>query len=321
MAHTPNRTTTAWAQGPPSSSLSAMKSQVEQKSGIPPSVSSSSTASSGTVGRQEFEELKAMIQSLVVSQSKSSQQVPVLPAPKLAVTIGKGTGNSSKSPGILAQLSASIGDGSVPRSKTSPSTPHPPRDPANLGEDDDLPEDPLLADVSIDGKIDEPSAKAIEAAGHSLIGPVQVKNVLVNHMGKYMIWFRNITWKDGRNRREATNICRALDAFLDEQIDPNTSIGFEILARRLAGLIVMNEGKVKNPSSVADQLEYREEDSMVPHSVLTAAVKTSAIYASVTNSGDKPNKWNNNNKGKGKDGKGTGGNYSKTASGTTSTKS
>ena len=189
-----------------------------------------------------------------------------------------------------------------------------------MANNDDHSED-LLDDVNIDGKVDEPSAKTVEDAKNTFIGPSQVKNIEVNHLGKYMIWFRTITWKDGRNRREANTICRALDAFLGESVDPNTSIGFEILARRLAGLIIMNEGKVKNPSSVADQLEYRQEDSMLPHSVLTAAVKTSAMYERVTSSGDKSNKWNNNNKGKanGK-GKGTGGDSSKT-SGATSTKS
>lgn len=271
--------------------------------------------------RSEFAEFKAMILSAL--QNKD-QGMPIMPQPSQALSIGVGRGNAPKSAGILSQLGASIGDGSVPRAKTSPSTPRPARPAsavaATVDNDDDLLEDPL-ADVSIDGKVDEPSAKAIEAAANSLVGPSQLKHVQINHMSKYMIWYRSMTWKDGRNRREANTICRALDAFIEEKVDPNTSIGLEILSRRLAGIIVMNEGKVKNPSSVADQLEYREQDSMVPHSVLTAAVKTSAIYQSVTNSGDKSNKWNNNNKGKGKDGKGTGGNQSKTASGATSTKS
>ena len=204
----------------------------------------------------------------------------------------------------------------MPRSKESPSTPLPSRLPV-VDHDDD---DPLV-DVSIDGKVDEPTAKAIDDAKHTFIGPSQINNVKVNHLGKYMIWFRTITWKDARNRREANTICRALDAFLEANIDPNTSIGFEILARRLAGLIIMNDNKVKNPSSVADQLEYREEDSMLPHSVLTAAVKTSAMYERISGSSDKATKWNNNNnkgKGKGK-GKGASGDSAK-GSGATGTK-
>ena len=268
--------------------------------------------------RSEFAEFKAMI--LAALQSKD-QGMPSMPQPSQALNFGIGRGNAPKA-GILSQLSASIGnDGLVPRNKTSPSTPRPARSSAMaMANNDDNSED-LLDDVNIDGKMDEPSAKTVEDAKNTFIGPSQVKNIEVNHLGKYMIWFRTITWKDGRNRREANTICRALDAFLGESVDPNTSIGFEILARRLAGLIIMNEGKVKNPSSVADQLEYRQEDSMLPHRVLTAAVKTSAMYERVTSSSDKSNKWNNNNKGKGNGkGKGTGGDSSKT-SGATSTKS
>ena len=60
--------------------------------------------------------------------------------------------------------------------------------------------------------------------------------------------------------------------------------------------------------------------SAPPHAPPKSVWNTSSL-SGLTNSGDKSNKWNNNNKGKGKDGKGTGGNPSKTASGATSTKS
>jgi hypothetical protein len=159
--------------------------------------------------------------------------------------------------------------------------------------------------VHLDGTVEEPTPQSIDEARKEMIGLSQYVNIQKNHMGKYMVWFRALTWKDARNRREANNICRALDAFIDEGIDPSTSVGYEIMARRLAGIMLMNEGKVKNPSSVADQLEYRDEDAMIPHHILTAAVKTSAMYERITGSGEKSNKWNNNHKGN--KAKGTGG--------------
>ena len=187
---------------------------------------SSNSSSEEPLSRAEFAEFKAMI--LSVLQNKD-QGIPALPQPSQALSIGVGRTNQTK-PGILSQLSASIGsDGSVPRTKTSPSTPHPVRP---IMEDQ---EDDLLNDVNVDGKVDEPSAKTIEDAKNVFIGPSQFKNVEINHLGKYMIWFRHITWKDGRNRREANTICRALDAFISESVDPiYTSIGFEILSRRLS---------------------------------------------------------------------------------------
>jgi hypothetical protein len=88
-----------------------------------------------------------------------------------------------------------------------------------------------------------------------------------------------------------------MDSFLEEGIIPSDSIGSEILARRLAGINIMNESKVKNPSAVADQLEYCEEDTMLPHRVLTAAIKTSALFERITgNNEGKANKFTGNKK-------------------------
>jgi hypothetical protein len=46
-----------------------------------------------------------------------------------------------------------------------------------------------------------------------------------------------------------------MDSFLEEGIIPSDSIGFEKLARRLAGIIT-SESKI-----IAYQLEYREKDT------------------------------------------------------------
>jgi hypothetical protein len=322
MSATPNRPGNQWSAGPPQppSSLSALglKSGVTGAEGKGPGGTSGSGTGGQVVSREEFNELRALILSM---KDSFQPALPAgLPAPSVStVAIGKGTTASPAKPsGLLSQLAAATGG--VPRTKTSPATPRPVRtvESSPSDEDDDL------RNVGFDGKVEEPSVEEVAQAASLLTGPSQVENVKKNHLGKYKIWFRSIIWRDSRNRREADNICRALDAFLDEDVDPNISIGFEILACRLSGLIIMNDGKIKNASKVADRLEFRDEDTMIPHRVLTAAVKTSAMYERVTDSVDQSNKWNNNHKGKGKGkgkckGKGASGNpIGKGATGTSS---
>ena len=83
----------------------------------------------------------------------------------------------------------------------------------------------------------------------------------------------------------------AIDAFIQEGCQPGHSQGLEILCSRLAGLIIINEGKIKNAYQVADHLEYKPIDVMIPYANLTRAVKTSKLYEKVGGSPSGTSYW------------------------------
>ena len=155
--------------------------------------------------------------------------------------------------------------------------------------------------------IDIPDDDNIHGTSHSgqqLTSVAQYRNIVKNYQGLFMNWYRMNNIRDGKADREVRTICMAIDSFLQEGIQPGHSQGLEILCSRLAGLIIINEGKIKNAYQVADHLEYKPIDVMIPYSNLTRAVKTSKLYEKVGGSPSGSSYWGSNSGMKKKSGNG-----------------
>lgn len=129
-----------------------------------------------------------------------------------------------------------------------------------------------------------------------LTSVAQYRNIKNNYQGLWMNWYRMNNIRDGKADREVRTICMAIDAFIKEGCEPGHSQGLEILCSRLAGLIIINEGKIKNAYQVADHLEYKPIDVMIPYSNLTRAVKTSKLYEKVGGSPSGNSQWGSSKK-------------------------
>jgi len=143
--------------------------------------------------------------------------------------------------------------------------------------------------------IDVPEDDNNDITGHveqqQLTSVAQYRNVIKNYQGLFMNWYRMNNIRDGKADREVRTICMAIDALIQEGCQPGHSQGLEILCSRLAGLIIINEGKIKNAYQVADHLEYKPIDVMIPYANLTRAVKTSKLYEKVGGSPSGTSHW------------------------------
>src|SRR5262249_43498296 len=134
---------------------------------------------------------------------------------------------------------------------------------------DETDERDVLADVTTGGEVDTDMAKAKTILERPVAGD-QLAHVRAEY-GKYIIWYREVKWSAAMRRREAETLAQALDAFLlIDGIDFTESVGVEILCRRWAGLVLLEEGQ---PSGVADALAYKSSQGVVPRAVLQAAMK------------------------------------------------
>jgi hypothetical protein len=249
------------------SSLSALASQHKAKANAEVTTSSGS----GTADiASKVDSLTATVGQLadMMKLVMAKQAIAELPAPGHAKTAA---GGGSDGGGMIAKLAAAIGEGG--RAAVSA--------PPKVESKRPIITEVELDDVHHDGSLNEPSAIELADAEDMSYITIQYDTVCRSYFGKFAVWCRSVEWKDGRARREANTICRALDAFIDEGLKPGTSVGMEILSRRLAAMVTINEGKVKNPNSVADQLEYQEIDVMIPHKAFLAAVKKSSMYERV----------------------------------------
>jgi hypothetical protein len=134
-----------------------------------------------------------------------------------------------------------------------------------------------MSDFDIDGSIADPLTANTSATPRDSTVSIGYHQVVTmrHEYDSYVKWVRSLNWRDSRNRREANTIAQAMDAMLQEDIDPSLSTAFEILARRYAGIVLMNEGK---SAEIASQLEYRDHArGVVPKSMLFEAMRAAAI--------------------------------------------
>ena len=131
----------------------------------------------------------------------------------------------------------------------------------------------VLSNVTTTGEVDT-DASDTKALVDEKCAAAQIE-YMMSDWGKYITWHRNIKWTNGQRRREAANLAQALDAFLFvDGIDCTDSIGIEIMTRRWAGLVLMEDGQSPD---VADALEYKDKRGVVPRAILQAAMKEAAL--------------------------------------------
>jgi len=117
-------------------------------------------------------------------------------------------------------------------------------------------------------------------------------------MGSVSAWTQAQSFKAVRNKKEALVLAQAIDAFLKE-VDPQQSVGLEILCRRLAAIHLADRTSNWNMAN-AIQLPT-VADSLLPQADLSQAIRSAAslgrIEASLNRS--QPSRRYNNRRGGG----------------------
>lgn len=248
--------TFAQAVTAPPSSLSSLSAAARPKTQAPTGPSPSATPAYVTV-----EQLTSFGDELL-RKFVSLQQLP--PPPSSEAEVKESTSSSG---GLMSKLAAASGF-ELPSAAGVKAVPGALPDPSRALDDD--------------GEGDEPSGAGKDKVVVST-ALTQYRNVVANYQGKFVIWHQmyDAKWKDNRARHESRTLCHAMDRLVLEGLKPGDSEAFEILACRLAAIIVINDGKVKNVHTVASQLEYQSQDVMVPHDTLVKAMKTSKLMEQV----------------------------------------
>lgn len=258
--------------------------------------SSSSSSSSQYATKNDLAQIMAAIAELKVQSVNN--QLPPVPA--------DGESKQPRNTGIMADLKAAI-SGSQPSLKSAIRSATSDADIKRSSGANTVTTADINADNMNDGiipnpddydnteDIDVPDDNTHGITGHveqqQLTSVAQHRNVVKNYQGLFMNWYRMNNIRDGKADREVRTICMAIDALIQEGCQPGHSQGLEILCSRLAGLIIINEGKIKNAYQVADHLEYKPIDVMIPYANLTRAVKTSKLYEKVGGSPSGTSHW------------------------------
>lgn len=257
------------------------------------SLSSSSSSSSQYATKNDLAQIMAAIAELKVQSVNN--QLPPVPS--------DGESKQPRNTGIMADLKAAI-SGSQPPLKSAIRSGTSDTDIKRSSGANTVTTADINADNMNDGIIpnpddydntDDDNNDTHGITGHveqqQLTSVAQHRNIVKNYQGLFMNWYRMNNIRDGKADREVRTICMAIDALIQEGCQPGHSQGLEILCSRLAGLIIINEGKIKNAYQVADHLEYKPIDVMIPYANLTRAVKTSKLYEKVGGSPSGTSHW------------------------------
>lgn len=282
-----------------SNSGSSLGSSSSSSSGSSQVVASSQIDSKQFVTKADLKELTDNFENKIIKLFEMNKKLPEIP-------VEKETKEPVRERGLISELRDAIGASSVhvQGPKLSSAIRNSGPNTVNINENhlvnDNINNNNNNNDIINSGVIPNPNDYGDEEYGidseinnSELIDNsiVQYRNIKNNYQGSFMNWYRMNNIRDGKADREVRTICMALDSFIKEGNIPGQSQGLEILSSRLSGLIIINEGKIKNAYQVADHLEYKPIDVMVPYSNLTHAIKTSKLYEKVGGSPSGTNNW------------------------------
>ena len=182
-----------------------------------------------------------------------------------------------------------------------------------------------LDNVHLDGSLAMLTPSQLREDTLTPFAPAQRVAINAGHGGSYRKFVQHTDWKDNRSRHEARALARVMDAWYHEHGESTlTSMGFEILSRRIASLAYINVGG-KDAVKVADQMEATDSmvAGLIPRQAFLASVKTANMMRGAPDSHSAPEReepkpragggWHGKNYGKNQK-KGTGGAGSKAAS-------